>query len=368
MLPLLWWIPIWVITFYLLMSLKVFAPDEIAAVYRLNKRVEVVGPGGINFYPWLLYSVKRFKTQTVRVIIPGKKEQIVRNDDTPLQPGEVRPIRVLQTSLAAALFYKPKVLGDPSKGYEDKLVTFQEFVRGNPELERAMREDSLHSSLTTELISYVDWDLKTHFQGDPKKHPLFDFVENVGSIESANVRIDSTVRGALQDLFAPLTAGHAAHVKGYLQELIKKRVEILVGEKNEDSEKSPTIAERPWGINVSAAQIEEINPGKRVNEARADEATAVSIRNKTVKDAEASRDANMKTADGDAYREKTIGEAEAEAFEKKSKILATDGGFRAAQLEAVKSVYKDADTIVTNGDLGNLVGALTAVNKASGSK
>jgi regulator of protease activity HflC (stomatin/prohibitin superfamily) len=341
-----WWIPVWAIVAYVVLSIHVFSPTERAASYKIGKRWRAVGPGGWGVFPLLFTSVKRVSTTNNRVIFPGKKSQIVRDDDVPLQWGQVRPMRIIHASRESALFYVHVDRDDPSSAW--RLIPFSQL---SPEEKELTEGDALQSSITTEDIAYVDWNLKAKSNNpDPTKDPIFDFVENITSVGNANERITSTCKGALQDLLGPITARHSISVKGHLQDLVKERVEILVGEKEDPNNPGP--AESPWGINITAVQIEEVELGKRVNAARSDEASAIAKGNET-----------RTLANAAAYEEETRGAGKAAAFERMAKILETEGGHRAAKLEAAKEVLAKSGTIIMQSDPGDIISSLTATSK-----
>lgn len=352
----------WALIAYLGLSVLVLGPSELAGVYFLNRRWRILR-SGVYLLPVFIFTVKKFSTNTHRQMTPGKKEDIVRDDTAPLVEGQVRAVRIIHASSENAHYW----VKDPT---EKKYGMRQDHYNDLPKEERDHRSsenDSLESSITTEIIAFTDFNLSCEKKDDGSlDESLFDFVENVGSIERAGRRLDGTVRGALQELLAPITARHATEVKAFIEQLIKDRLELLVGEKfdRNDPEK---VVEKKWGINISAFQIEEINPGKTVNSARADEAASISLKAKAIREGEAAAAVTRVNAEAEAFQEMTVGKAKAEAFTLMASALKTPEGILAAQLETAKTVLAKSGTIVlsgTNGDPAGIIGSMATVAKA----
>ncbi len=345
------WIPVWVTVVWLGMSIYTIEPNELVAVYLFNRRWRIRRSGWY-LYPFGIFSVKRFSTRTRRQMSPGKKEDIVRDDDTPLGLGQVRAVRIIHASAENAYYWIPEQdPADPKKTML-KLKHFSKLSE-DEQKRRNSEDDALESSITTEVIAFTDINLNDA--------GLFDFVENVGTMMEAGRRLDGTVRGALQELMAPLTARHATEMKAHIEGLIKERLEILVGESLDGSEADKDkIVEKKWGVNISAFQIEEINPGKTVNLARSEEAASVSLKAKKIREGEATAQVTHDTAVAEAFKETAMGEAKATAFRKIADVMKTPEGQFAAQLETAGQALKGANYSVLP-DMAGLIGSISKV-------
>jgi regulator of protease activity HflC (stomatin/prohibitin superfamily) len=375
----------WIAVLWVMMSLKLFAPDEIAICYWFGKKWKIIGPGGWAWVPLGIADATVVSTHTNHVIVPGRKEQIERDDEKPLGAGQVRPVRVVHASKDNASYFwietDPK---DMKKGFVAK--TPDELTDDE---KKAMEDDSLQSSLTSEVIAFVDWNLQRDEEDAERTlkkqdERLFMFRENVGSVEAANKRIDGALRGALQDLLGPITLRNALNAKTHIQDLLKERIEILTGEEPEtvempDGSTKKKYTEKPWGINVAAVQIEDINPGKRVNQARADEAAAINQRKTALENAEAeakaevlradaAKVARMKDAEADAYERKMEGEGERDRLKAVVEIMDNDSARFLAQLEVARDVLPKSNFTVVPNDIGVIGGIVSLAHSMTNKK
>lgn len=358
----------------LLSGFRFLQPDERAAIYKWGEpdknqgKDGVKGPG-LRYNLPIKYQMKIVSTRNHHLVIPAAKERIKRKDDEALGPGEKRPMRIVHASAQDAKFYFQVEVDqtDDTKKVEWKLLPYNEYLdvasKNNKDVRKALEEtienDPLQSSLTTEIIAFVDWDLG---KIDSEPDNLFNFFQNVVSEKKANKMIYDTVRSTLQQIMGPITARNALDSKAHIEQLLLDELEYLFGELDDGrvQETGRKAIQRKSGVNISNVRIEEVELGKHVNLARAKEASSVSNRRAAIRESEGLAQATRNQADADAHRISALGRAENEAFASKATTLATEGGFRAAQLDTIRSFAK-ANTIVTPINLaGPLSGSLDA--------
>jgi regulator of protease activity HflC (stomatin/prohibitin superfamily) len=355
--------------FILLVRVVKISADEIGAIYRIKQGFKLerhkITRRGWHITFLILDEFYRFSKQTQRTRFPpGRKEQIQRDDNVPLQLGEVRALRVTQQEFSVATYYRPE---DPDNPTSPKKIVPYALL---PEAERtSIARDSLSNSIVTEVMGFVEWNIGTDKDDEPSDESVYNFVENVVHMETAHERIEGTVRAALQDLLGPITHRHTTEVKSYIEEKVKERVEVQVGEEEDPVTKKKS--EKPWGINISVVLIEEISPGVRISKALADQSAAVSTAQAVVTTAkgradeirliaDAEKEATERRADATAYEDKTTAAARAEAITSVGNAMANDDARFAAVLETTQDVVKEASFIIadTNGGLAATVAAI----------
>ena len=337
-------------------SITFVKTGEIGVVFRFKKFVRVSQPG-LNFVIPLIESIEYYSTQTHQDELPDESDKIDRIHDIP-DPGKRLPFRVLMKGMNEAIFYVRKAPDnttiDPNRPITEwNQVHFQDL---DDTKKKALEDDSLHAPLTGEIAVVVEWYLK----GNDRKS-IEDFVQNVipegGRTREDEVRkrIEDMAARSLQEFLGPVTLGHAQEMMQLFSQLIKDRVEILVGEQTEVG----TTADKPWGIQIRDAYIKSIHPGRRVNEARADAAAAVSQKQGVIRDAEGKAEATRVQATADAFSEEQKGKGEATRIREMAAVMVDDNARFVATLDVAETVLPKANTIIMPSDLGVIGGILT---------
>ena len=314
------WLGLGVLLAYLVLSFRILQYNQVGAIFFLGYPWKEVGPGGLCFVPFLISWAQLFSTNAFQLELPGEPERVQKTDQDNLREGMRPPIRTTQAEAESALYWY-----ETEDTREWRFKKFQEFEEVE---QKAILADPLHHRLTTEPVVIVRWRLRRVENGDT----LFKFIENIGSVEEANRQIEDTVVATLRTNFAKVTAGNALSAMAFFNQRIRERVEILIGERPDET---GVLREAPWGIELLDVQIKDIDPGKTIN-------TSLSGAAAAIKDKEAA----IRKAEGDKAREVLIGEGRAEAIRKVGEALSTPDGLLAGQLQAGIEVAKEADFMI----------------------
>jgi regulator of protease activity HflC (stomatin/prohibitin superfamily) len=341
---------------FLILSITILMPNELAVIDRLGELVDVEGPGGIIVRPFLLYKLHRIKTDIVRITIPTTKEHIVKDDDVTLNKGQMRPLRINHKEARSANFWVHMDRTDPSSAWQ--LVPYSGLT---DEEKSAIEGDAMQSAITTEVIAHIDITIGKLDPSNPKKYDkqsLYDFVRRVGTTKNAAARVFGTARSALVELLSSITARNAVDAQSQIESLIKTRLEIMVGE--EEDPTTGQLSEQPLGINIRTVEIEEFELGKTVNQARAREAAAIADRKASYEttDAEAYKIREKGKADGDADRDR--GSGRAQAIGKVAEAMANPEAKFAAILETTEKVSERAKFIIAP-EIGGLAATIATI-------
>ncbi|MDO8590301.1 MAG: SPFH domain-containing protein [bacterium] len=339
-------------------SIVLVKTGSIAVVFRFRAFKRVLEPRTFpHFIIPIIDTIERYSTQTHQEELPAEADNIDRVNDIP-SPGKKLPFRVLMKGKGEAIFYVKKAESDATIIRTDPLTAWNQvhFQDLNEPRRKALEEDSLHAPLTGEIAVVVEWYLK----GDDE-YSIKDFVQNVipeggrNREEEIRKRIEDMASRTLQELLGPVTLGHAQEMMSLFSLLIKERTEILVGEKGEGS--------RPWGIHIRDAYIKSIHPGRRVNEARADAAAAVSQKQGTIRIAEGVAVATELQAEADKTREIKKGEGEAARINAMAAAMKDPDARFIAQLDVLETALPAANTVYVVPSDGGLFGNLLALGK-----
>ena len=338
-------------------SVTLIKTGSIGAVFRFRKFVRTLQPG-LNFVIPIIESVEYYSTQTHQEELPAEADDIDRVNAVPA-PGKKLPFRVLMSGSGEAIFYVKKSLGDPSIVANRPITAWNTVhIQDLDETRRkALEEDSLHAPLTGEIAVIVEWHLERDDESSIK-----DFVQNVtpeserDREEEVRKRIEDMASRAVQEFLGPVTLGHAREMMPLFSLLLTERLEILVGEKPDPN---TGVADRPWGIHIRDAYIKSIHPGRRVNEARADAAAAVSQKQGVIRDAEGKAEATRVQATADAFSEEQKGKGEATRIREMAAVMVDDNARFVATLDVAETVLPKANTIIMPSDLGVIGGILT---------
>jgi regulator of protease activity HflC (stomatin/prohibitin superfamily) len=330
---------IWIILIGFI-GLTLVKTGSIAVVFRFKRFVRVMQPG-LNFKIPLIESVEYYSTQTHQEELPDEADNIDRVNSV-AAPGKKLPFRVLMKGKGEAIFYVKKAKTEWNQ------VHFQDL---DEEKKQALAEDSLHAPLTGEIAVVVEWYLK-----DDDESSIKNFIRNVipeggrNREEEVRKRIEDMASRALQELLGPVTLGHAQEMMPLFSLLIRKALEILVGEEGE--------GDRPWGIHIRDAYIKSIHPGRRVNEARADAAASVSKKQETIRIGEAVAIVTERQAEADRIKEVKKGEGEAARIGAMAKVMTDDNARFIATLDVAEQVLPKANLVVMPSDLGAIGGII----------
>jgi regulator of protease activity HflC (stomatin/prohibitin superfamily) len=181
------------------------------------------------------------------------------------------------------------------------------------------------------------------------------FLENVGDVSKCNDLLAETARGALQAVAARLTLATAMKNMAFLEMLIREKIEKLIGEGE---------AFTSWGIDVTEVQIEDFGAPHDVNKAIARRVIATADRDATITTANGEREKRTLEGQGTANARGSYLKAEAEGAEAMAKVVETEGGKRAATLQAMSTTLGNNSKVVLGGS-GSLTDLL-AVALAEG--
>lgn len=345
-----------------LMGIVIIKAGTLGTVMRFGKLTDRVLEPGLRLVIPLVDRVDRFSTLTHQDEFPTEPELITRSDETATPPGTKQPFRIIQTGAHTAVFYVQTNPDDPNS--EWKKTTFGELVP--KERRDAIENDPVHQPITTEVQFVVEWYLD--------RGCIRDFVLNAGSEDEIRKRMEDTVARALQEYMGPTTAGHAQEVITYISNLIKVRLEVLVGEIPDPRTGEKT--DKPMGIKIRDAYIKSINPGHTINTARSKAAAAVADKRAAIESAEAKaeetrlraaaeKDEAILRAQGASESDRLRGQGEAARIRSVAEAMRSDDARFVASLEAAREVLNNANTVVVPSDLGAIASILTLGKKVS---
>jgi len=361
-----------ILSMYIVFSIKFVRSNEIGAMFLLGKEWRVVGAGWwivpIGFATMQVYSTEGQQRE-----FPGEPEKVQRLEDKPLEEDEVRAIHINHPPADQALFY-PLTFPDNKDARREVILagpklTLAEIERTDKDRYDAILKDSLHLRLSSEPSFTITWHLAAKTDTQEESRKVFQFVKNVGSVDKAWGRLYDLARAILQDWGSKMTHAESLRVIEQLSELVQDQLEKEVGEKVE-GEKPADVKEgesdpgEPWGIIIDNVSIMEFNPGRRIKASLANAAVAREDRKKEREAADAN--AYKITTEGTAEAEVTIktADAEAQAIEKVGKAMSTPGAKWARRMQVAETIGKNANLIVAPGigaeHLG-IVGAAKAV-------
>lgn len=342
-------------------SIVLVDAGSIGVVFRFRKFQRVLRPG-LNFIIPVIESVERHVTQTHQHELPDEPEKIDRLHDIP-EPGKKLPFRVLQAGRDAAIFYvEEKSADDPTIDPGNPLTKWRTSnFDGLPEdMKEGVSKDSLNEPITSEIAFVVEWNLVT--DDDEKIRQFIESISPEGGrnrYEEVRKRIEDMVGRSLQELLGPVTLGHAMERMSLFSEMIKIRLETLVGERARTSGDL-----RPWGIHIGDAYIKSIHPGRRVNEARADAAAALSKKQETIRNAEAEAEAIRVRSEADAFAEEQDGIGKAKRIKAMAEAMKDENARFLTTLEVTETVAEKANFIIASQD-GGLAATIAAVAKGT---
>lgn len=287
----------------------------VKAVFQFGKFVRSLPPGGPHVVIWPVEKTEEISTGTHQDEFPDEPQYIDRISEMP-EEGMVKPIRILHANMQDAVYWvglDDKIPNQP----DQPLGSYRKvrFMNLDDDTKDAMTKSAVHAELTSEIPFVVEWKLN-----DSNPVAVEQFIANVipedgrTREEEVTKRMGDLVSHALQALTGTTTFGHTKHMMVPFGLYIKEQIEYLVGEKLRPN---PDPGQKPWGIHIVNAYMKEPYPGHRVNAAMADAASAISRREQTIRDAEASAQATKTEADANKYA--TERAAEAKAFEEKMK-------------------------------------------------
>lgn len=333
----------------LIASIVTVESGSIGLVFRFGKLRRVLDPG-LNFIIPLIDKVEHHSAQIHQDELPTDSENIDRVSDVPPQ-GKKSPFRIKHRGKEEATFYVKKrgwypsgYLEDPLDAYD--LVLFHDLEDSKKE---AMKNDPTHVPLTSEMAVVVEWYLKA-----ADYQSIEDYVQNVSSEQGRNrteevrKRMSDMVSRVLQELLGPTTLGHATEMLPLSSEIIRWRLEILVGERADP--KTGRKSDKPWGIYIRDAYLKAPYPGHTVNKAMADAAASVSKKQEAIRTAEGQAEAIRVKAEADAFAEHKKGEGEAARITTMAMAMRDPNAQFIAGLDVAENVLPKANFIVVPAD------------------
>lgn len=184
--------------------------------------------------------------------------------------------------------------------------------------------------------------------------------------EEVTERMSDMASRTLQEIMKDVTLGHARQMIAVFHMLIKMRLEELVGERGQ--------VERPWGVHIDEAYMKEPHPGRRVNEARADAAAAVSRAQATIRDSEATAEATRNQAKADRFKreqaaeaatfeERKKGEGERDRIRAMAEAMDTENARFIATLDVAEQVLPKANMVVVPTGGMDVLASILALGK-----
>ncbi len=303
----------------------------IGFVFRFGELVRVLKPGLSFIIPFI--DKVEFMSVTTQDEFPAEEDEIDRENSNPVE-GKVAPIRILHRGMHEAIFYQKKDQSEPGQDPRSilsqyKAVRFQDLPQAE---QRALEQDSLNGPLTSEIIVAVEWSVGESLEEAQLLAENLNPGEGRTREEEFFKRVNDRIPSVLQELLAKVTLGHAKDTIEMFNQALKERLEILIGEKVDP--RTGITADRPWGVHIREAYIKTISAGRRVNEARANAASAVSEAQATITQSEADAQATKNAADAAAHA--TRAQADADAHKEKKQ-----GEGEAARIQAMIPVMKD---------------------------
>lgn len=360
----------------LVLSFTTIQTGYVAAVFQFGRFDRNLLPGPHFLIPGV-EKAEIYPTTTKQFELPDEPENIDRINDA-AAPGKKLPYRINHKGMQEARFYVTEDFFNNKKRYIDenldpfdntvpltdlKQVHFSELP---PRTQEAIRSDSLNAPLTGEWSAVFEWFLK----GTDEK-TIKQFIETVSPeggrdrIEEVRKRADDIVASILRQYLAPTTLGHADFMADSFNKVIKQELEIMVGEKkrkeqtaSQSATQEPESEDRPWGIQIGTAFAKSPNAGRHVNTARAEAASAVSIKLKDITLAEgrasasvietkASADNIVTTANANKKKRIKEGEAEAKNIEDMAAAVMKPGGKFIMTNATAREVLPKARVIIT---------------------
>lgn len=359
----------------LMSAIRITQSGTINIVFRLGKFSRVLKPGFGLIIP-LLERTEVHSSQDHQDELPAAPEDIDRVNDVPM-PGKKLPFRIIHPGMLEATFYVEKQPGGPAVDPDDPKSRYEKkyFKDLDPDHRKAIEADSLNAPLTSEIAVIVEWFL----DGDDEDS-IRNFVNNVeptggrNRTEEVRKRMEDMAARALQEELGDVTLGHAREKMTFFSELLKIRLEILVGEL---ADPDTGRTERSWGIHIKDAYIKSIYPGRRINESRADAGAAVSKAQERIRVSEAEAQAAKnkaaadkfaaeQKADADAYAEKKKGEGERDRIKAMAEAMENPNARFLATLDVAEQVLPKAKMVVVPTGPMEVLGSIMALGQNMG--
>ncbi|MEK7650349.1 MAG: SPFH domain-containing protein [Patescibacteria group bacterium] len=312
---------------YTLASLRQVGEDEHAAKTFFGRPMQNVD-SGLTFVPLFICRLVRFSTNLQTLVIGSPREHPTERDSD----GKIKtfdfvpsrgtlvseePLRITTASYTAAEW---KVDGNPLS--EDDVK------------KRFPREDALAGRSTIDpqiIVTFIVLD-------------ACKFVKAVGSkIELAVAPIAQAARGTLQAFCGKRDLSFIIHqLEDEAQKQLLRDLEILVGDPDSldpNSKKEPLH----WGVDIRGVRISDIGLSYKVNNALSEARAAGARKETTITDAEANKKKFELEGEGAAKAAFLLLQAQARGSAKMAKIMKTDEGKLAAQLQAMKEALSKGD-------------------------
>ncbi len=346
----------------------------IGYVFRFGELVKVLQPGLKFIIPFV--DKVEFISLTTQDEFPAEEDDIDRENSTPIE-GMVAPIRIIHRGMHEAVFYQKK---DPSEPDQDprSILTQYKTVRFHelPEAEqRALEQDSVNGPLTSEVIVAVEWSVGESLEEALRTVTNLNPGEGRTREEEFFKRVNDRIPSVLQELLARVTLGHAKDMVEMFNRAIQERLEVLIGEREDP--RTGKLADRPWGVHIREAYIKTISAGRRVNEARANAASAVSEAQATVtrseadaqatkNNADAQAHATRANADAKAHEEKMQGKGEADRIREMMPVMQDENGRFVAMLDVAEKTLPHMKATLL--PFSPLLEAITSMGEMFGGK
>ncbi|MBI2086724.1 MAG: hypothetical protein HYT69_00935 [Candidatus Zambryskibacteria bacterium] len=369
----------WIIAvlFVVLLLILAYTPVEtgqIGAGFLFGRFWRVLYPGP-NFVIWPFEKIEYHSTATHQHELPDEPENIDRINDIPVE-GKRLPFRVLQSGKEQAFFYRKKELVYPTFLTASVLDQWERvpFFALSDALQVTMA-DSLHAPLTSEIAVVVEWYLE-----GKNYDSIENFIRNVtpeagrDREEEVRKRVEDMTAQVLQGFLGPATLGHAREMSPLFSAILKEKLEILVGEREDPD--TGKLSDKPWGIHIRDAYIKSISGGHRVNTAQANAAASLSRKQETINDAEAAARSTIVQADATAHATQVQADAAAHAEIRKgqgeagriaamAKVMSDPHARFIATLDVAEQVLPHAKPIIIQGGggMGEVIASVLALGQ-----
>lgn len=336
-----YWVIVWAVVAYVALSIRILRYDQIAAVFFLGYPWKEIGPGGPHIVPLFISWARFFDTPTVQFEFPPPDRVQKANQDN-LAPGMVAPLRTTQAEARSATYWYK----DNQEKWNQK--SFSAFTK---EEQKGLLADPLNNRLTTEPSIIIRWRIRRVAE----RTTLFDFIQNIGTVEEANRQIEDTAVASMRALLANVTAGNALSSMPFISERIRENIEILIGDK---ADLNGRMSEAPWGIDLTTVQIKDIDPGKTVNVSLSDAAAALKKREETITLAEGQAKATILASEAAREAEINKGKGERGRLDEVASAMKTEEGRFAAALDVAETTLPVAKPTIISSDILEMVGGL----------
>lgn len=313
------WIIISLEIIYTVLSFKTVGPTEKGIFLLFSDPLYELKPGLV-FVPFGICEAKKMPGVQIQIQIPADPEFVDKSgdDSKKIPEGMVKPIRATTSSFESL----PKELQEEIKDFKD---------------------DPLNGRMTVEISMAIRYFIK-----DPVK-----MLKNIGNIKEIEKQIRDTAEAVIKSEIGKKTPYLIIRDLKSLNDTLDNRINDLVGINEDGSEK-----ENAWGIDVTDAQIVDVDLGKKVNESLRDARAALLNRKTTITNSEAEKTKLENIGLGNAAAKEAANKVEINFLKKQAKIAETEGGKISIAMDIAGTALEKAKITYFPGTGADLVGVI----------